>query len=90
MNIDVKMLSEDPWEFVVMLRDDGVHGEYNVTMHEDDFEHYGHEAEPSELIEATFKFLLAREEPDMILESFGLSDVEKYYPEYSDEIVDYL
>ncbi len=35
-----------------------------------------------DLVRRSFKFLLEREPPQSILSRFGLSDIERYYPEY--------
>ena len=91
ITINVNMVSEDPWEFDVSLHDrDELLGEYVVHMTAEDYEHYGMEAEPSELIKGTFKFLLDREDLHMILGEFSLPEVEKYFPEYPDMVPDYL
>jgi hypothetical protein len=41
--------------------------------------------EPSELVKASFAFLLERESPEMILPTFDLSDIARYFPEYDIE-----
>jgi hypothetical protein len=91
IEINVSIITEDPWEFDVALYEKGAPlGEYVVHMTAEDYEHYGVEAAPRELIEATFRFLLEREDAEMILAEFGLSEVEKYFPEYPDVVPDYL
>jgi hypothetical protein len=40
----------------------------------------------SELVRASFEFLLEREPNTSILRSFDLSVIERYFPEYSREI----
>lgn len=91
MHISVRQLAEDPWEFKVVVSNEDVEvGEYEVVMNEDEFERYGFDAEPLELVKATFKYLLDQEEPDMIQENFKLGEVEKFFPEYPEKIVDYL
>lgn len=90
MDIEVKQLAEDPWEFDVrLLEGDTQLGDYRVMMSMEEYERYSDNVEPHELVEGTFRFLLDHEQPDMILEHFRLRDVEKYYPEYPDEVVDY-
>jgi hypothetical protein len=42
--------------------------------------------EPDELVTASFAFLLERESPGMILRTFDLSDIARYFPEYEPEI----
>jgi hypothetical protein len=43
-------------------------------------------AEPTALVKASFGFLLARESPQMILRSFELSDIGRYFPDYESDI----
>lgn len=43
-------------------------------------------AEPERLVEETFRFLLEREPSESILESFDISVVSRYFPEYDTEI----
>jgi len=42
--------------------------------------------DPGELVEASFAFLLERESPQMILRSFDLAEIGRYFPEYEQEI----
>jgi hypothetical protein len=35
-----------------------------------------------DLVKRSFEFLLEREPPESILRRFGLSDIERYFPEY--------
>jgi hypothetical protein len=41
--------------------------------------------EPDELVEASFAFLLERESPGMILRSFDLAEIARYFPEFDIE-----
>lgn len=89
--IVVDQLSFDPWEFKVTLREDGeIVGEYMVAMSDEEYERYGNDAEPEEVIKGTFNFLLAHEDPEMVQEQFKLSEVERHFPEYPDDLPDYL
>jgi hypothetical protein len=42
--------------------------------------------EPTELVKASFAFLLERESPEMILPTFDLAEIGRYFPEYEGEI----
>jgi hypothetical protein len=44
------------------------------------------DAEPEELVRRAFRFLLEREPPEMILRSFDLSDIARYFPEFEREL----
>lgn len=91
MDIEVQQITEDPWEYEArILEGDTELGQYKITMTMDDYGHYGDNAEPHELVEATLKFLLDREDPEMILEHFRLNEVERYFPEYPDEVGNYF
>ncbi len=43
-------------------------------------------ADPGSLVRRSFEFLLEREPKESILSSFGLSMIERYFPEYAREI----
>ena len=43
-----------------------------------------------ELVEASFRFLLDREPKESIMQSFDLSVIVRYFPEYPERIGDYL
>lgn len=91
MDLEIEQLSEEPWEFAVGLREyDENLGDYTVVVTEDEYARYGAGSEPKHLVEATFKFLLEREDPEMILERFRLSDVEKHFSDFADAVHDYL
>jgi len=42
--------------------------------------------DPTALIEASFAFVLERESPEMILRSFELTDIGRYFPSYETDI----
>lgn len=91
MQILVEQLEEEPWMFAIGLREaDENLGDYLVSMSENEYLSYGRGAEPADVIRATFRFLLEREEPEMILDRFSLDDILKYYPEYPDEVENYF
>lgn len=83
MEIVIEQLQEEPWQFAVGLREvDENLGDYLVSMSEDEYVKYGQGAEPGDVIQATFRFLLEREEPEMIMDRFCLHDIIEYFPEY--------
>lgn len=91
MDIVVEQIEEEPWEFTVGLREDDENlGDYTITMDIEEYEKYGNEAEPAKVIKGTFLFLLDHEDPEMILDRFSLSQVEKYFPNYAQEVVEYI
>ena len=59
---------------------------HEVTARPDDVRRYGGDATAERLIERSFEFLLERESKEMILRSFELPVIERYFPEYAKEI----
>jgi hypothetical protein len=56
---------------------------HEVAVSRADIEQYAPGAvEPTELVRASFEFLLAREPRESILRRFALPDIERYFPEY--------
>jgi hypothetical protein len=60
---------------------------HSVTLTRADFQRLATRGEtPESLVRRSFEFLLAREEKEAILESFTLTDIGRYFPEFEDEI----
>ncbi len=59
---------------------------HRVTVPAGDLERYGGGASVGTLLEVSFHFLLEREPKESILRSFEISVIERYFPEYPDEI----
>lgn len=56
---------------------------YKVTVTPDYYQKLtGGSVPPEKLIEESFKFLLERESPSMILSLFDLPIIQSYFPEY--------
>ena len=91
MEIVIEQIEEEPWEFAVGLREaDENLGDFQVTMSEEEYAAFSQGGEPSAVIEATFRFLLDREEPESISDRFGLRDILQYYPEYTTQLENYF
>jgi hypothetical protein len=75
------------WTCHVTVRD----GDLDISTHRvrvrpDELSRYAPGAtEPDLLVTASFAFLLERESPGMILRTFDLSDIARYFPEYDTE-----
>lgn len=79
--------SVDEWNFLVEIG--GI--EYLVTVDEEYWEKLTNKQYSSrELIKKSFKFLLGRESKESILRRFNLRDINRYFPEYEDEILGYI
>lgn len=77
----------DGWICTVFVGDDPGRTTHEVTVARDDLERLAPGAvEPSDLVRASFDFLLAREPRDSILRAFSLPVIGKYFPGYPAEI----
>ena len=78
----------DGWACVVDLREGGLDiSTHHVRVWASDLERLSPNAsDPTALVKASFRFLLERESPQMILRTFELSDVARYFPEYEAEM----
>ena len=59
---------------------------HEVTVTPDDIARYAPGSTPERLLDASFRFLLAREPASSILSRFALPVIERYFPEYPREI----
>jgi len=57
-----------------------------VRVWPSDIDRYAPDAEPGELVEASFRFLVTREPKEAILRRFDLAAIEQYFPEFRSEI----
>ncbi len=74
-------------EFKVVVREDDGMTRHAVTVGDDYYQKLtGGEITKEELVERSFKFLLAREPKESILSRFDLPVIERYFPSYEDEI----
>ena len=74
---------EDGWTAHVTVVD-RVTTEHDVRITKADQERYGDEV--GDLVHRSFEFLLARESNTSILREFSLSTIERYFPEYAEEV----
>lgn len=70
-------------EYVVTLQDTRGQTTHVVTVWPSDVARYAPGADPEELIEAAFEFLLEREPPSSILSRFELPVIERYFPDFT-------
>ncbi|MBS1818500.1 MAG: hypothetical protein JSU08_11255 [Acidobacteria bacterium] len=70
-------------DYLVTTEDDrGGTTSHVVTVWPSDVERYAPGADPEELLQAAFEFLLAREPAQAILRRFELPTIERYFPEF--------
>lgn len=79
---------EDGWTCSVTVREHGIDvSTHRVRVSADDLDHLAAGADdPAALVEASFAFLLERESPQMILRSFDLTEISRYFPSYETDI----
>jgi hypothetical protein len=77
----------DGWECVVDVDEPRGTSRHTVRVTARDRERWGRPDETAEqVVRRAFDFLLARESPSQILRHFDLSDIQRYFPEFDDEI----
>lgn len=73
--------------FEVTVEEGGSITRHEVTLSRADFDRLGgNERSPEEFIRGCFEFLLERERKEQILESFDVSAIGRYFPEFEREI----
>jgi hypothetical protein len=82
--IVVKPLGND--EFRVEVTEGQTRTTHRVSARRDQQRQYGGDAPPERLIEESFRFLLEREAKESILQVFDLPVIERYFPEYPEQI----
>lgn len=83
----IEVEKKDKDEFKVIVTYKGVNTEHNVSLDDAYYQKLtGGKITKEELIKRSFEFLLKRESNQSILSSFDLSVINRYFPEYEDEI----
>tara|TARA_Y100000588_G_C13834362_1_gene745007 strand:+ start:156 stop:434 length:279 start_codon:yes stop_codon:yes gene_type:complete len=82
--------TEKGWAFQVTISN-GNSTVHNVNLDNDYYKHLTlPDVEPHKVVESSFKFLLDREPKEMILSTFDLQIISKYFPEYEKRITEYI
>ena len=82
--------TEIGWAFQVTVSN-GNSTVHNVNLTTDYYEHLSlPNVKPDKLIESSFKFLLEREPKEMILRTFDIQIISRYFPEYEKKISEYV
>lgn len=75
------------WICQVTVSESGSHSEHEVAVGRDELENLAPgSTDPQALVEASFAYLLEREPKEAILGSFSISQIERYFPGYGQEI----
>ena len=90
--IEVRPLGEsDPLEFEVAVSEPNGQTRHRVTLSLSDYRRLaGGTADPSQCVEAAFRFLLDREPKEAILRRFNLTLIGHYFPEFEAQLPSYL
>lgn len=79
----------DGWECDVAVEREGERSRHTVSVSESDLRRWGRgqdEAAVEDLVRRSFDFLLEREPPSSILRRFDLSVIERYFPDYDQQL----
>ncbi|HZU15213.1 MAG TPA: hypothetical protein VFD01_01205 [Candidatus Dormibacteraeota bacterium] len=75
------------WECTVEVEEGTTRSRHTVSVEPGDVERWGRPGETAEgLVRRAFEFLLAREPASQILRGFAVADIERYFPEFDQEI----
>lgn len=84
-HIDVQGGEGEP--YVVTVDDGAGTSRHKVTVPDGYLDQLGvPDADPRQVVRASFAFLLERESKGQIMASFELPVIERYFPEYPDEL----
>jgi bifunctional DNA-binding transcriptional regulator/antitoxin component of YhaV-PrlF toxin-antitoxin module len=84
---EITVTALDDGSFDVEIRQGDVTSNHRVTVPEDMVDDLGlGDVDPEVLVRQSVDFLLEREPPTSILQEFALSDIQKYFDEYYDEL----
>jgi hypothetical protein len=86
--ISVSRTADD--EYQVTVSEGSTTTTHVVTVTGSDAAAYGRGEDPEALLHASFRFLLAREPKESILNRFSLPVIERFFPDYPLVIGEYL
>ena len=78
---------EEGWTFLVEVGQGDSLNEYFVDVDKEYWTRLtARRIEPAELVKATFRFLLEKEQKEVIMKKFNLADIVGHFPNYENEI----
>ncbi len=87
ISVTIKNEAADGWEIGVVVKDEDSMSQHHVSLSRAYWKELTNEMiSPEELLTQSFEFLLTHEPKELILTSFSLDVIEKYFPEYKQEI----
>lgn len=87
---EITVTEIDTTTYRVTIDEGDSSSQHMVTVGAQDLQSLPGGSSPSELVEASFRFLLDREPKESILSRFELGVISRYFPEYEDRVADYL
>jgi hypothetical protein len=85
--MDIAITPRENDTFEITITDSGTQrSAHRVTVPPDMLERYGAGSSAEDLLRESFAFLLEREPPESILRSFTIDVIERYFPDYPQEI----
>jgi len=93
MQVDVDKIKEwdDKYVFEVLLDENDQKPPFEVTLIKKYYEKLTEgKVSPEVLVEASFRFLVEREPKEAIFQTFDISSIARYFPEYEKEIKQYF
>lgn len=86
MTCKISVKPIDGTRYRVIVEEGTSQTEHEVTVSIHDKERYGRDVTTEGLLVSSFKFLLGREPKESILRRFALADIERYFPDYPNQI----
>jgi hypothetical protein len=86
MTCKISVKPIDGTRYRVIVEEGKSQTEHEVTVSIQDKERYGRDVTTEGLLVSSFKFLLGREPKESILRRFALADIERYFPDYPNQI----
>ncbi len=87
-DIKVKEITADSdgWVFLVRVVEEEEKTEHVVSLTKKMFDRFDFKKTPEEIVKLSFSFLLEKEEKNKILNSFDLSEISDYFPDFEKEL----
>jgi hypothetical protein len=89
MSCEISVKHIDGSRYRVTVEEGKSKTEHEVTVSARDKERYGRDVTAEWLLVSSFKFLLERESKESILGKFALADIERYFPDYPNQVRNY-
>ena len=88
-DIQVSLIEQDKEEYVfeVVISEKGSSTNHRVTVKESNYKEWtNREITPADLVERSIEFLLKKEPKESILKQFDLTEIHRYFPEYTEKV----